>query len=151
MKLDMQWASVRPVLVMLLLGALLFAVPAAQLHDSQSRTVSTATFDITDVSANDRESPDPVKTVSVERSNVAQTNTRRLFTDFSDEDFATPEYYLAHEWTLPPVAELAIGYQQTAPPNLDWCLTNVSPTSRISGWKESNLSFRLNHPIPSFA
>lgn len=73
--------------------------------------------------------------------NIINTSTRSLngFHHSTDEIAATFE--LVFELPLPPIPMLAIGYEEPISPQTDWILTIKSTSSRVSGWKESNLLY----------
>lgn len=140
----MRLVSLRPILVVFL-GALLFAIPAAHLHAEQPMAYQGSLV----TSAADSSAPEILDAMWQGLS--ASENRRRFQAERSDDDLAEPEYQLIHEWTLPPVAELTVGYQQNRNQALDWILTTRPSQSRLAGWKESNLCFRLNQPLPIIA
>ncbi|MEZ8739934.1 hypothetical protein L4D00_17820 [Photobacterium swingsii] len=58
-----------------------------------------------------------------------------------DPENIQPSYQLAHELPIAPSQFFVIGYQAEISPSVDWMLTHVSSSSRLSGWKESNLTY----------
>ncbi|WP_227876445.1 hypothetical protein [Photobacterium frigidiphilum] len=58
-----------------------------------------------------------------------------------DPEEVQPYYELAIELPVPPAPSLVIGYTIQFSDALNWMLNTNSPSSRISGWKESNLTY----------
>lgn len=57
-----------------------------------------------------------------------------------DPEEVQPYYQLAIELPVPPAPSLVIGYTIQFSDALNWMLNTNPPSSRISGWKESNLT-----------
>jgi hypothetical protein len=57
-----------------------------------------------------------------------------------DPEEVQPYYQLAIELPIPPAPSLVIGYTIQFSDALNWMLNTNPPSSRISGWKESNLT-----------
>ncbi|MGF1860796.1 hypothetical protein [Photobacterium profundum] len=57
-----------------------------------------------------------------------------------DPEEVQPYYELAIELPVPPAPSLVIGYTIQFSDVLNWMLNTNPPSSRISGWKESNLT-----------
>ncbi|PSW30599.1 hypothetical protein C9J19_02100 [Photobacterium phosphoreum] len=73
--------------------------------------------------------------------NIINTSNRSLKNFHHSADEITPIFELAFELPLLPIPMLAIGYEEPLSPQSDWILTIKSTSSRISGWKESNLLY----------
>jgi len=56
-----------------------------------------------------------------------------------DPEEVQPCYQLAIELPVPPAPIMMIGYTERFSESLNWMLNTNPPSSRISGWKESNL------------
>lgn len=59
-----------------------------------------------------------------------------------DPEDVQPCYQLAIELPVPPAPSLVIGYTIQFSDALNWMLNTNPPSSRISGWKESNLTHK---------
>ncbi|PSW62895.1 hypothetical protein C0W54_05120 [Photobacterium kishitanii] len=73
--------------------------------------------------------------------NIINTSTRSLSSFYHNADDIPPTFELAFELPLPPIPILTIGYAEPLSPQSDWILTIKSTSSRVSGWKESNLLY----------
>lgn len=80
--------------------------------------------------------------------NILNTSNRSLKNFHHTSDEITPTFELVLELPLPPAPMLAIGYAEPLGPQTDWILTIKSTSSRVSGWKESNLLYsHYEHPF----
>lgn len=80
-------------------------------------------------------------TDDVHRFHIGMMYTSRYSSMLRDDpETLQPFYQLAHELPIEPSQFLVIGYQAEISPSVDWMLTHVSSSSRLSGWKESNLT-----------
>lgn len=77
---------------------------------------------------------------------LALTNSTRMANLMRhDPEEVQPYYQLAIELPVEPVPSFEKGYSVDFCDNLNWVL-NTNPTvSRVSGWKESNLTFTIYH------
>ena len=73
--------------------------------------------------------------------NIINTSNRSLKNFQHNADEIAPTFELVFELPLLPIPMLAIGYAEPLSPQSDWILTIKSTSSRISGWKESNLLY----------
>ncbi|ELV7517628.1 hypothetical protein QMU85_002634 [Photobacterium damselae] len=70
-------------------------------------------------------------------------SSRFLSMAHHDPDEVQPLYYLAHEISVPSILSIAKSYSEDLCPTLDWILKIKPSSNRISGWKESNLTYRI--------
>ncbi|WP_297486159.1 hypothetical protein [uncultured Photobacterium sp.] len=73
--------------------------------------------------------------------NMINTSTRSLNSFYHSADEIAPTFELAFEFPLLPIPMLAIGYAEPLSPQSDWILNIKPSSSRVSGWKESNLLY----------
>ncbi|WP_245905464.1 hypothetical protein [Photobacterium lipolyticum] len=65
-----------------------------------------------------------------------------------DQEEVQPCYQLAIELPVPPAPIMMIGYTERFSESVNWMLNTNPPSSRISGWKESNLTHsRYQHQL----
>ncbi|MCD9495337.1 hypothetical protein [Photobacterium carnosum] len=74
-------------------------------------------------------------------SNMINISTRSLNSFYHSTDEIAPTFEVVFELPLLPIPMLAIGYAEPLSPQNDWILTIKSSSSRVSGWKESNLLY----------
>lgn len=72
---------------------------------------------------------------------LALMPTQRFMTFYMGSDEGLPDYQLVFEFPILIALCLMVGYRVHLSPVLDWMLKTHSPSSRISGWKESNLIY----------
>ena len=77
------------------------------------------------------------------------TSSRFLSLLRHDPDDVEPCYQLAIELPVAPVPSFAKDYRVDMEPMLDWTLKTVPSAGRISGWKESNLTYTVYHHLLS--
>lgn len=63
-----------------------------------------------------------------------------------DPEEVQPIYQLAIELPVEPAPSLVVGYCVNFSESLNWMLNTNPPSCRISGWKETNLTYTLYHP-----
>lgn len=81
-------------------------------------------------------------------NNIINTSNQSLKSLKYSTDEIVPIFELVFEFPIPPIPMLAIGYAEPLSPQSDWILNIKSTSSRISGWKESNLLYSHNeHPF----
>lgn len=73
--------------------------------------------------------------------NMINTSTRSLNSFYHSADEIAPTFELAFEFPLLPIPMLAIGYAEPLSPQSDWILNIKPSSSRVSGWKDSNLLY----------
>ncbi len=81
-------------------------------------------------------------------NNIINTSNRSLKNFQHNADEIAPTFELVFELPLLPIPMLAIGYAEPLSPQNDWILNIKSTSSRVSGWKESNLLYsHYEHPF----
>nr|WP_237459092.1 hypothetical protein [Photobacterium lucens] len=74
--------------------------------------------------------------------NIALGTSNRLINaiHLSPEE-VSPDYRLAFEFPILTAIPLTVGYAEPLSPTVEWALKVKSSSSRISGWKDSNLIY----------
>ena len=125
---------------------LVFALGAATLADADARLQHGPATDVQlPVSAQEPYGPEK------HYRDLSPSQLRLLRLAHHGDEALLPDYVLAHEVLLPPAPQLAVGYRVAFSPALDWSLNARAPPSRLGGWKESNLTYRLAQRALSFA
>ena len=73
--------------------------------------------------------------------NMINISTRSLNSFYHSADEIAPTFELAFEFPSLPIPMLAIGYAEPLSPQSDWILNIKPSSSRVSGWKDSNLLY----------
>ncbi|MGF1684441.1 hypothetical protein [Photobacterium minamisatsumaniensis] len=79
------------------------------------------------------------------------TSSRMAYFARTGSDEREPLYQLAIELPIEPAPSLVKGYRIDFAQSHDWTLQTPASSSRISGWKESNLIYTIYHHRLSFA
>ncbi|WP_233217773.1 hypothetical protein [Photobacterium sp. GB-1] len=69
------------------------------------------------------------------------TSSRLLNALHLNPEEVSPEYRLAFELPILVAVPLTLGYQEPLSPTVEWILKIKSSSSRISGWKDTNLIY----------
>lgn len=123
------------------------------IHESLFKTHSTQVLDMAanfpqqlcvfkqKLSVNHQQPEKGSHTDDMHRFHLGMMYTSRYSSMLRDDpETIQPSYQLAHELPIEPSQFFVIGYQAEISPSVDWMLTHVSSSSRLAGWKESNLT-----------
>ncbi|MCG3863766.1 hypothetical protein I3259_06955 [Photobacterium sp. Ph5] len=69
------------------------------------------------------------------------TSSRLLNALHLNPEEVSPDYRLAFEFPILTAVSLTVGYVEPLSPTVEWVLKTKSSSSRISGWKETNLIY----------
>ncbi len=69
------------------------------------------------------------------------TSSRLLNALHLDPEEVSPDYRLAFEFPILVAVPLTVGYEEPLSPTVEWVLKIKSSSSRISGWKDTNLIY----------
>lgn len=69
------------------------------------------------------------------------TSSRLLNALHLDPGEVSPDYRLAFEFPILVAVPLTVGYEEPLSPTVEWVLKIKSSSSRISGWKDTNLNY----------